>query len=176
VELLARLNPKTQSYDSISAGTANTALSGLDIAAALSMAKLRPLAYHYARAKYALDEQSRIQLFKCLVNVVKRKWGDQRAEMLAYMTITRNIDSNRCRKCNGTGYNRLAKPCKKCGGSGIYIPSAAENARVMGISQQAYSKTWAERVTEMDRVMTLTDQQVQSGVRWALREPKADAT
>lgn len=169
MELLARLNPKTQSYDSISAGTAGTALSSLDIAAALSLAKLRPLAYHYARAKYVLDEQARVDLFKCLVNIVKRKWGDERAPMVAYLTIKRNIDSNRCGKCNGTGYNRLAKPCKKCGGSGIHIATDAENARMLGIARQNYSKTWPARIAEMDRIMALTNRQVITKVRWALR-------
>lgn len=172
MEILAKLNPAAQKYDTISSGTSGLALSGLDIAAALSMAKLRPLAYHYARAKYALDKQARLELFKCLVNVAKRNWGDNRAEMLAYLAITRNIDSNKCRKCNGTGYNSVAKPCRKCEGSGTHISSHTEIAKVMGITQQAYSKTWVERVTEMDRIMTITDQQVRVSVRWALREPK----
>ena len=170
MELLARLNPKTQSYDSISAGTAGTALSSQDIAAALSMAKLRPLADHYARAKYALDERARADLRECLINIISRKWGEQRAEALACLTIKRNIDSNRCSPCNGTGYNRLVKPCKKCGGSGIHIPRDADNARALGVIRQRYSDTWADRVLEMDRIMTNTDQQVRSGVRWALRE------
>lgn len=171
MEILARLNPKHQQYNSISPGTSGDSLTGLDVAAALSMAKLRPLAYHYARAKYALDEQSRIELFRCLVNVVKRKWGDQRAEIVAYLTITRNVDSNRCRKCNGTGMNNKFKPCRKCDGSGMYIATDAETARIMGITRQAYGVRWAGRVIEMDRIMANTDQQVRSGVRWALREP-----
>ena len=82
MEILAKLNPAAQKYDTISSGTSGLALSGLDIAAALSMAKLRPLAYHYARAKYALDTQARLELFKCLVNVAKRNWGDNGGEAL----------------------------------------------------------------------------------------------
>jgi hypothetical protein len=172
VEILAKLNPASQRYDSISHGTSKDGLTGLDVAAALSMAKLRPLAYQYARAKYALDEDARETLFLMLINVAKRKWGDDRAEYVAYLTITRNIDSNRCRSCHGTGFNRKAKPCKACNGSGVYQATDAQNARVMGISRQAYSKTWAERVTEMDRIMTVTDQQVRSRVGWALREAR----
>lgn len=168
MEILARLNPKSQSFDSMAPGTSGDALSALDVAAALGMAKLRPLAYHYARAKYALDEQSRIELFKCLVNVVKRKWGDQRAEIVAYLAITRNVDSNRCRKCNGTGMNARFKTCRKCQGSGVHIQSDAEISRHLGIARQNYNRDWSARITEMDRIMAQAEAQVIWGVRRVL--------
>jgi hypothetical protein len=176
MEILARLNPKHQQYDSVSPGTGGDAVTGLDVAAALSMAKLTPLAEEYARARYALDEQAREMLHAMLANIIKRRYRqtsgpkitDPQAESLAYLVITRNVDTRRCRKCNGTGYNREQKECRTCRGSGVYTASAAQNARVIGVSPQAYGQSWAKRVADMDTLVAELDRQVKSGVRRAL--------
>lgn len=176
MEILARLNPKHQQYNSISPGTSGDSITGLDVAAALSMAKLSPLAEEYARAKYALDEQAREIFQAMMTNVIKRRYRqksgprltDAQAESLAYLIVTRNVDTKRCRKCNGTGYTRTQKQCRACKGSGIYTPSDAQNARVLSVSAQSYQQCWKQRVQDLDLLVGELDRQVKSGVRRVL--------
>lgn len=176
MEILARLNPKHQQYNSISPGTAGDSITGLDVAAALSMAKLSPLAEEYARAKYALDEQAREMFHAMIGNVIKRRYRqkvgprltDVQAESLAYLIVTRNIDTRRCRKCNGTGYTRTQKECRWCKASGVFVPSDAQNARTINVSAQSYQQCWKQRVQDLDLLVGELDRQVKSGVRRVL--------
>jgi len=77
--------------------------------------------------------------------------GQKKFKILVYLAICEKVATNCCPSCRGTKYSLLrpSEPCRTCRGTGKWKIDDYVKAKAIGISKQAYSKTWRERFDDI---------------------------
>lgn len=152
-ELLAMLCPKGLQVGQPFGGVPS--LTALDIAGALGVAHLTPFQMQLLRVKYCLEVQHAPELAQRwkaeVVAKARRDWRDvteDRLYLLALYTLHEQIQYNLCGTCDGRGefYEELLKAeCPECHGSGRSFASNVRLARMLGVSEATFRRSWTDR-------------------------------
>lgn len=183
--VLRLLKLSTQGFK-IVGGAGMVRISAQDVAAALGapapvawnntpdglepvMGKLPSEAYYFGLAKY-LGDPSAIGITENNATVLavtlkkqlgwKTRTGSEVYRHVGKLAVSMHIDLQSwcwCPACNGTGLNRKGT-CGRCRGSGRRELTHTELAAYIGVTKQAYHKTWVPRVDMIYNELGLWDQ------------------
>ena len=169
MQLLTRLNAGTINPEGVSGGIPELTTS--DIAAALT-------GTNEAGLKLLLSQICGTSEYKALYDLylpevqrlaVRLKWRldkptQDRAYKLLHIVLSESILSRKCPSCHGTKYSFInpAEFCPTCKGTGLTQNFDYLKAKILGISDRGYRKTWRER--EKD-VQALLDRRVYQAKR-----------
>lgn len=165
--ILAKLSPKTQAWTA--ASHAAGGYSPADIALAAGHVRSE-MAYRWLLTTYAghtsgrdLERVCQLLGDECATLADRRGWRacSERVRDLAVLWVTEALCPRRCYVCRGSGaaFDPAAHQhvsCWRCGGTGRVPWSNAERARTLGCSRAAWRRTWAARLAEVDKLMSVT--------------------
>lgn len=77
-------------------------------------------------------------------------------DKMAALAIAEWVEDS-CPKCHGTGRKSRFKECAKCNGTGKLVMSQASRASMLGISSQAFAKSWDDRYFTVQSILTMLD-------------------
>lgn len=109
------------------------------------------------RFKYAHDAKSYQPAYLLLADLFKDWWPKTRPAVIEAM-CKRIVDEwviEKCRHCQGRGFlpartqRPVPKLCASCGGTARLKVNGVERAKLIGLSHQAYYKTWEARFTKV---------------------------
>jgi len=178
-EILTRLNAKVQSF-SDSGGKSELTTS--DIAAACSGSD--KLGLSVLLLKVCDDRSAQEPFFYRLYNRItdlatKQKWktdkrGDDRIRSVMQLALFEKIAEKKCPTCNGTRYDPFdpTKKCEQCKGSGEWLLEDRDRAHAIGVSKQAWSKTWTNRYQDICAVIEGTEYTAKHQIWAKLTEPR----
>lgn len=152
VEVLARLGGGVSSWDGVVGvgSVSSDALAGVELAALL--AGLGDCEMAFALAKYVGDAAQYAYVRELVrqhaLSLRDRKaWKaakDSQVVALADVAVDESVQPGVCPVCDGIGYVG-AKVCKRCNGLGYVRKSNVQVARLIGVDESAYRRTWADR-------------------------------
>lgn len=147
--MLLLLNPKQRSLDHIPGGY--NQIGWEDVAAALGMGNLDPLAYYLGRTKYCQDERAKQTLLNLMTQYAQflaesNKWrtSTERLIRLCHLACQELIESPICKKCRGTG-KVLNITCQYCNSEGYVRKSERSKYLFVGIDKRCWARRWKER-------------------------------
>lgn len=162
LEVLGRVNAKTNAF-SVGLGTSGTdSLSAHDISSALAGIPRGP--YLLARAKYCGDETVINELISITESRALRlahrsgwsmRYSDRIKKMALLALAENNIQPHICSRCKGRREIIRRKPklmldtCPSCGGSGRYERSENSKARYVGFRSESWRRVWGERYVDV---------------------------
>ena len=159
---LLLLNPKSQSWSPVSGFSTSHSqkLRWEDVASALSLGKLSPLAYYLIRAKYCQDETCIEQLLPLVQKEATRlareeKWrtGGDWLLKLSRLACLEALDSMLCKRCSGRGYNLIGKACPTCRSYGRKPMSARGRYQSIGMDKRNWERRWDGRYERLYQVL-----------------------
>lgn len=168
MQLLIRLNPGHINPDSTGG---RSELTTSDIAAALAGANKPGLDLLIGQVCGESDFKALYGLFLPQVYRLanRLKWsltgnGEPRMAKLLQIVLFEAIAPRKCPSCKGTRYSllNLSQKCPTCYGAGVWFGYDRAKAKYLGISDQAWRKTWRER--EKD-IQALLDQRMYQAKR-----------
>ncbi len=164
---LQRLNLKSPSWQR--SGAAFQALGWEDIAGALSMGKLSPIATTLARAKFCDDHQQRKLLLVLITEQVlelatKEQWQCRQAMLvkIARLACHELFSAHHCKTCSGRGINLHGLSCRYCHGLGRLPMTAAGRYRFASIDKRNWERRWQSRYERIYRQLCEEENQLLS--------------
>ena len=160
MQLLTRLNAGTVNFEGVSGGIPELTTS--DIAAALNGANEAGLKLLIAQVCGTGEYKALYALFIPEVHRlgVRLKWRTDaitraRTGKLLDIVLSESILSRKCPSCHGTKYSFInpAEFCPTCKGTGLTQNFDYLKARILGISDRAWRKTWKEREKDIQALL-----------------------
>lgn len=106
------------------------------------LARARPIVSAYARAKYALDEDSKVNLVCMMYN----EWTDEDDDVtfrMCVLAVNEAIDHGKCRTCKGRGKfvtDDKQIECQACKGTGEVRWSEKYRRKYVGVGVAEWNK------------------------------------
>jgi len=178
LEKLALLNIRVKPLSHSVSSTDGKGLTPQDVAHALAGLSDGP--YYLARYKYAQDGTVYNQLEGSLVYEVANKkalsdWVTEYPEKifsLVKVAIQDTCSSIECKSCGGVGYKIIntteIQDCIVCSGTGKKAMNQSDKAEMVGISHQAWAKSWQGKYNEITPIISRWEQKISSHVRTKL--------
>ncbi len=158
IEILTRLNPRISQIDNIGISTAG-GITSSDIAAACAgIDKTGELIILAKICGYRdVHEPLFYRMYREAIDLaIKGNWkvgerGEDRIRSVLQLAIYESVTQLVCPSCKGTKQNPAnpTKSCIPCNGIGKWRMTDEQKAAVVGISKQAWSKTWQYRYDDM---------------------------
>lgn len=170
---LLLLNIKSPSWHH--QGGSHNSLGWEDVAQALGMGNLSPLAHTLGRAKYCEDPDCCQQLLAQVQTLVtglalKQRWrcrSDVPARLARLATHEAMADT-RCSACDGRGVNRRQQSCRYCEGSGREPMKSAERYHYAGIDKRNWERRWQRRYEAIFSLLCDAENQLLGHLAWQL--------
>ena len=150
LEILKRLSVAAVDVSKVSCG-GKQALTQAEVASLLAGASMPLMLFAYARELQSDQDKINlaIHVHRCAKGMVRsEEWKIVKAKdivrTMAYMAVYEAISPGICRRCKGPGYI-ANKACPCCHGSGRKPLSDRTRAKLIGITQQAFSQCWSIR-------------------------------
>jgi len=176
MEKLTILNPKSINMDSLGGRSEWTAADMSACCAGANQPGLDLLIFQICgegeyKALYDVFEPEAIRVAKRLKWSLTRS-GLLRIEVFTKILLYEAVTGTKCPSCRGTKFSRIepTKPCRTCRGTGMYTLSDHAKAKLMEISQQAYTKTWRKREKEIKALFDRRIYQAKQSIYKKLRE------
>lgn len=152
-ELLAMMTPHGVEIGHAHGGIAK--LTGIDVAGAMGMADISQGEQQLMLAMYCGDLEALRQLeysiyLKAVDIAIAKGWkvvrGKEYLRGVCQLAICEIVGHNRCRKCNGTKFNKDHKSCRRCEGSGMEKPvSGNQKADYIDMPRTTWHPVWDGR-------------------------------
>lgn len=168
---LSRLSPGTVSIEPSIGG--QPAYTSSDVAGAC--AAMDDMQWQVNALKWAGQKRELPRLFYSLYQEVieialQEGWrvprGKEHLRWMTMMAIYENVDPRPCRTCRGTQYVQ-GRACTTCDATGIRRVQEKEKAAALGMSPQAFEKSWSHRYEMIFRRVHYAEQE---GLREAARQ------
>ena len=160
MQLLVRLNPNHINMEGAGGGIPELTTS--DINAALAGANKAGLELLIGQVCGAADFKTLYETFlpETLRCANRLKWslvgsGAARVHKLLQIVLFEAISARKCPSCRGTKRSLLnpVDKCPTCYGSGVWFGYDRAKAKYLGISDQAWRKTWREREKDIQALL-----------------------
>lgn len=169
-EILTKLNPKTVNF--LGSGGCGGGLSPADVSACLSGASRLGVATLLASigGDTRVHKKDFDNMFDGILGLAKEnhwvlKNKGKRLKILLQLAIHEHCNRTACPTCKGSKYHQSDKTklCRTCRGVGIYMSRQQEKAELIEVTQQAWSRMWDLRYTQIH-------QYIQENEHKAMRE------
>lgn len=146
-----------------------------EVASALSLGNLHPLAATLGRAKYCEDPACCQQLLKAVQTLVAKQAKTQkwrcRSEMparLAQLATHEVLHITQCEACGGRGSNKRMQSCGSCHGTGRSPMKSAERYHYAGIDKRNWERRWQARYEGIYLTLCDAENQLLGHLAWQL--------
>ena len=174
-KFLQLLNLKSPSLTRQSAG--HNLWQWQDVAAALGMGQLSPLAIELGHAKYCEDDDSCQKLLQLMKEVAQQqakvnKWRAHKNLLprLAQLAVYEMLSSQLCKCCRGLGITKRGVTCTDCKGQGRQPLRAAERYHFAGIDKRNWERRWQSRYEVVYGCLCDAESQLLSHLSWQLND------
>lgn len=150
-EQFSLLGPKTMRWaQTVKHTSASCAWD--DLAGALGMGRLQPLAYTLGRAKYCDDLSAKKHLNQLVLHLIqtyalRETWRSSSLiePRLASLACYEILHVPLCPKCHGSGFITFGVSCNRCHGVGYCTLSSRARYRFIGTDKRNWQRRWHTR-------------------------------